>query len=104
MTGPGSGEYQDQQKEMVKSVTYFVSEEFNEATYQSCKNIQFPSLSGTVMSLMCGRWGTNCTAKRWLDFLGNINNGRAPFQISPEYGSGEKSAEGEYYYHYNNHK
>ena len=97
MTGPGSGEYQDQQKNMVKAVTYFVSEEFNDATFKSCKNVQF-SVS-PAMYLMCGSWGPKCTAKRWFDYLGNINNGKAPFQISYEYGSSEKSPDGEYYYH-----
>ena len=43
VTGPGDGVYKDQQKDMVREVTYFVSEEFNEATYQSCKNVQFPA-------------------------------------------------------------
>ena len=85
---------------MVKSVTYFVSEEFNEATYQSCKNVQFPSASDTVMSLLCGRWGSKkCTAKRWFDFMGSITNGYSPFQISYEYGgSGGDSPSGHSYH------
>ena len=99
VTGVGAGEYKDQQKNMVKSVTYFISEEYNDATYKSCKNVQFSSASGTVMSLMCGSWGNKCTAKRWFDFMGSISNGQAPFQISYEYGSGEKSPDGEFYYH-----
>ena len=54
-----------QEKEMVKSVTYFVSEEFNDRTYESCKNVQFPAQSDTVMGLLCGAYGSKkCTAKR----------------------------------------
>ena len=50
---------------MVKAVTYFVSEEFNERTYESCKNVQFPAQSDTVMGLLCGAYGSKkCTAKR----------------------------------------
>ena len=43
VTGVGAGEFQDKEVAMVRSVTYFVSEEFNEKTYQSCKNVQFPA-------------------------------------------------------------
>ena len=32
----------------VKAVTYFVSNEFNKATYDSCKNVQYPETSDTV--------------------------------------------------------
>ena len=32
----------------VKEVTYFVSDEFNKATYDSCKNVQYPETSDTV--------------------------------------------------------
>ena len=52
---------------MVKSVTYFVSEEFNDRTYESCKNVQFPAQSDTVMGLLCGAYGSKkCTAKRFV--------------------------------------
>ena len=88
---------------MVKAVTYFVSEEFNERTYESCKNVQFPAQSDTVMGLLCGAYGSKkCTAKRsdsggkehfeilfsfrWFDYMGSISNGYSPFQISYEYG------------------
>ena len=87
VTGPGDWEYKEEEKSMVRSVTYFVSEEFNEATYQSCKNVQFPAQSDTVMGLLCGPWGSKkCTAKRWFDYMGSITNGFSPFQISYEYG------------------
>ena len=76
-------------KEEVKSVTYFVSEEFNEATYSSCKHVQYPETSDTVMGLLCGAHGSkSCTAKRWFDFMGSTENGYSPFQISYEYGAG----------------
>ena len=94
VTGPGDGVYKDQEKDMVREVTYFVSEEFNEATYQSCKNVQFPAQSDTVMGLLCGNWGSKkCTAKRWFDYMGSIKNGFSPFQISYEYGSSQLSAD-----------
>ena len=33
---------------MVKEVTYFVHEEFNEETYESCKNVQYPEVSSVL--------------------------------------------------------
>jgi len=97
--GPGDGEYDGQEKEMVKAVTYFVSEEFNERTYESCKNVQFPAQSDTVMGLLCGSHGSKkCTAKRWFDYMGSISNGYSPFQISYEYGSSQTSLDN-YTYH-----
>ena len=72
---------------MVKAVTYHVSEEFNRRTYESCKNVQFPSTSDTVMGLLCGPHGSkDCTAKRWFDYMGSITNGYSPFQINYDYG------------------
>ena len=85
--GPGYGEYTGQNKTMVKSVTYHVSEEYNDLTYESCKNVQFPSTSDTVMGLLCGPHGSKgCTAKRWFDYMGSITNGYSPFQINYDYG------------------
>jgi len=76
----------------VKAVTYFVSEEFNEQTYQSCKNVQYPETSDTVMGLLCGAHGSgSCTAKRWFDYMGSTDNGYSPFQISYEYGTGRSA-------------
>ena len=81
-------EGKDGRKE-VKSVTYFISEEFNEATYSSCKNVQYPETFDTVMGLLCGSHGSKaCTAKRWFDYMGSTDNGYSPFQISYEYGTG----------------
>ena len=45
-----SNEHQpeNQRVRQVKAVTYFVSNEFNKATYDSCKNVQYPETSDTV--------------------------------------------------------
>jgi len=97
--GPGDGDYKGQEREMVKAVTYFVSEEFNERTYESCKNVQFPAQSDTVMGLLCGAYGSKkCTAKRWFDYMGSISNGYSPFQISYEYGSSQTSQDNHTYH------
>jgi hypothetical protein len=94
-TGEGRGEYANQQVSMVKEVTYFVHEEFNSLAYESCKNVQYPEVSDTVMSLLCGPWGSReCTPKRWFDYMGSITNGYSPFQISFNFSSTSKSDDG----------
>jgi len=93
--GKGAGQYEGETVKMVKEVTYFVHEEFNEETYESCKNVQYPEISDTVMGLLCGQWGSReCTAKRWFDYMGSISNGYSPFQISYNYSSNSKTETG----------
>ncbi len=71
---------------MVQEVRYFLSTSFSQGTFDSCRNVVHPSTSGSILSLMCGRWGeTLCTASRWFDFLGSTSNGMSPFDILYEY-------------------
>ncbi len=83
---------------MVQEVRYFLSSEYNQRTFESCRNVVHPSTSGSILSLMCGRWGeTLCTARRWFDFMGSTANGVSPFDILYEYveeGEEEKGREG----------
>ena len=76
----------------VKAVTYFVSDEFNKATYDSCKNVQYPETSDTVslhkrsvwlststifqvMGLLCGSHGSKgCTEKRFANLIWSRDN------------------------------
>ena len=83
----------------LKDLTYFVAEEFNTKTFDSCVNVQFPPLSDTIMSIMCGPWGSAyCTPKRFWDFLGSVDNGYSPFNIWYEYGTEETSEDGHIYH------
>jgi hypothetical protein len=35
---------------------------------------------------MCGSWGSdNCSPARWYDYMGDVTNGFAPFQVNYEY-------------------
>ena len=36
--------------DMVQEITYYVHNEFNTETYDSCKNVQYPEMSDTIMS------------------------------------------------------
>ena len=99
MEGPGfdqgDEDFTGRNVTMVKDITYFVAEEFNTATYDSCKNVQFTGTGDTVMMLLCGSWGSQyCSAKRWWDYLGSVDNGYSPFAINYEYGA-ENTTESE---------
>lgn len=86
--GPGLGNFAGQNVTMVQDVVYHVHTEFNEKAYDSCKNVQFPALSGTIMALMCGPWGSeNCDAQKWFNYMGSLGNGYSPFQITYTYSS-----------------
>jgi len=95
----GDEDYTGRNVTMVKDLTYFVAEEFNTKTFDSCVNVQFPALSDTIMGMMCGPWGSAyCTAKRFWDFLGSVENGYSPFPIWYEYGTEETSEDGHIYH------
>ena len=83
VTGPGIGDFAGEEVTMIQDVIYHVHTDFNEKTYDSCKNVQFPALSDTIMALMCGPWGSkNCDAQKWFNYMGSLNNGYSPFQIT----------------------
>ncbi|XP_040569202.2 LOW QUALITY PROTEIN: NPC intracellular cholesterol transporter 1-like [Lepeophtheirus salmonis] len=67
---------------VISNVTYYVADEFVQRVYDSCKNVVTPSVSGTALKLMCGKWGDKlCSPYRWFRYLGSLSNGFTPFQI-----------------------
>jgi len=93
--GPGLGEFEGKNVSMVQDVVYHVHTEFNEKTYDSCKNVQFPALSDTIMALMCGPWGSaNCDAQKWFNYMGSLGNGYSPFQITYTFSSLSENEDG----------
>lgn len=52
--------------------------------FSSCKDIQGLTPGSTVLDLMCGGWGRDCTAEHWLNFMGSTpaSNGFSPFEIN----------------------
>ena len=97
--GPGFDDYEGQTVQMVETVTYYANTEFIEASYDSCKDVIFPSL-GSVMNFLCGEWGAIlCDAFKMTDFQGDVNNGYAPFTIHYDYSNESMTEDGEHYYH-----
>ncbi|GAB1859492.1 Niemann-Pick C1 protein [Camponotus japonicus] len=60
-----------------------VTEEYINATYDSCKNIINPSTGRLAMDLACGSHGASgCSPKLWYEFIGDIDtNPMTPFRM-----------------------
>ena len=64
----------------VHDVTFYLTEKYAQDLYNSCANVRFAGGGSRVMNLLCG--GTNCSALKWLEFMGNPNlNGESPFHL-----------------------
>uniref|UniRef100_A0A8B9JAI1 NPC1 like intracellular cholesterol transporter 1 n=1 Tax=Astyanax mexicanus TaxID=7994 RepID=A0A8B9JAI1_ASTMX len=70
------------EKEAVVAYQTYISTDFSDASFRSCKNVRIPATGGFAIATMCGRYGAKlCTAQRWLDFQGDSSNGLAPLDI-----------------------
>ncbi|XP_060521524.1 NPC intracellular cholesterol transporter 1 isoform X2 [Cylas formicarius] len=72
-------------KTYVDAVNFYISEQYLNNTFDSCKQVSVPSTGQLAMDLMCGSWGAlRCTAKRWFEFMGTSgpSNPFVPFQIN----------------------
>ncbi|XP_063904619.1 NPC intracellular cholesterol transporter 1 homolog 1b isoform X3 [Zophobas morio] len=69
----------------ITEVNLYITNDYIEGTYNSCKQVMVPSTGQKAIDLMCGTWGASkCTAKRWFDFMGTSgdSNPFVPFQIN----------------------
>lgn len=68
----------------MNAIDIHITEQFMNGTYDSCKNVQFPSSGQLALDLMCGDWGASrCSPKRWFGFMGDAaGNQFVPFQIN----------------------
>ncbi|XP_007234279.3 NPC1-like intracellular cholesterol transporter 1 [Astyanax mexicanus] len=70
------------EKEAVVAYQTYISTDFSDVSFRSCKNVRIPATGGFAIATMCGRYGAKlCTAQRWLDFQGDSSNGLAPLDI-----------------------
>lgn len=69
---------------IIEKVSYYMSHQYADGMFDSCKAVQGLTPGSTVLDLMCGGWGRDCTAEHWLNFLGSTpeNNGFSPFEIN----------------------
>lgn len=69
-------------REGVVGYAAYLSTDFADASFQSCKNVRIPATGGFAIGTMCGRFGSkHCNPQRWYDFQGDSSNGLAPLDI-----------------------
>ena len=61
-------------KQYILEVQYFVSPQFKQGLFDSCKDVIFPGSSEKVLSLLCGTSADRCTPDKLLRFMGNTEN------------------------------
>lgn len=67
----------------MNEIDLYITEQFINETYKSCKNVVFPSSGQLGLDLMCGGWGAaKCSALRWYGFMGDAEEDVVPFQIN----------------------
>lgn len=64
----------------IPAVDFYVTKVYAESFYNSCKDVQMPSSNGKAMAILCGN--KDCNASKWLKYMGNTGNGKAPFPIN----------------------
>ncbi|XP_015908024.1 NPC intracellular cholesterol transporter 1 isoform X1 [Parasteatoda tepidariorum] len=74
----------DEDDLVIESITYYMSKTYAYGMFGSCRNIQGLTPGSTVLDLMCGSHGRDCTPESWLGFMGSTpdDNGFSPFQIN----------------------
>lgn len=69
-------------REAVVAYEAYLSTDFADASFGSCKNVRIPASGGLAIGTMCGRFGSkHCNPQRWYDFQGDSSNGLAPLDI-----------------------
>lgn len=68
----------------IDEVDIYITEDYLNGTFDSCKNVQVPSTGQLAFDLMCGSWGAaKCSPMRWFSFMGDASgNAFVPFQIN----------------------
>ncbi|KAK9885215.1 hypothetical protein WA026_010720 [Henosepilachna vigintioctopunctata] len=72
-------------KEYIDEMTVYLTMEYMEGTFNSCKQVSVPATGQLALDIMCGSWGAaKCTPSRWFEFMGNAppESQYVPFQIN----------------------
>lgn len=89
-------------QEMVQEVTFFVHEDYNTQTFDSCKSVLNPATGVPALKMLCGPWGTTlCTPERWFQYMGSIKNGFSPFNILYRFGTDDSEIADEGFSYFN---
>ncbi|XP_066248348.1 NPC intracellular cholesterol transporter 1 isoform X3 [Euwallacea similis] len=72
-------------KTYITALNYYLTEDYMDKTFASCKQVSVPFSGQLALDLMCGNWGAlRCTPRRWFEFMGTAgpSNPFVPFQIN----------------------
>ncbi|XP_031627932.1 NPC intracellular cholesterol transporter 1 homolog 1b [Contarinia nasturtii] len=84
----------DEKDKYINAVDFYMSEEYIEGVFNSCKGIVMPSTGQYVLDMgTCGLYDSKtCTAKRWYEFMGDAeNNPFVPFQLNYKFDNAERA-------------
>lgn len=81
---------------MVVDMKFYMSKDFVDKVYSSCRDVVSPSTNDRVMGLFCGDWGApRCTGERLFNYLGNKEvNVYTPINIQYHYVKSTEEAPG----------
>ena len=63
-------------------VDFSLTSNFAFGLFNSCRDVQMPSINEPALSLLCGRPADQCTPSLWFKFMGDIGNSRTPFTVT----------------------
>lgn len=67
----------------ITEIDLYVSDDYLQGTYNSCKQVSVPSTGQLALDIMCGPWGAaKCSALRWFSYMGDASSSFVPFQIN----------------------
>ncbi|RZC34182.1 hypothetical protein BDFB_012047 [Asbolus verrucosus] len=67
----------------IDEVNLYITNDYLNGTFSSCKQVSVPSGGSLALDLMCGLWGAaKCSPMRWFSYMGDANNPFVPFQIN----------------------
>lgn len=68
----------------IDEINVYITQNYIEGTFNSCKKVSVPSTGQLALDLMCGPWGAaKCTPYRWFEYMGQAgDNVFIPFQIN----------------------
>ncbi|XP_044575829.1 NPC intracellular cholesterol transporter 1 homolog 1b-like [Cotesia glomerata] len=73
-------------KKYIEEVRVYISEEYANATYESCRRVINPQTGNLVMDLACIPYeASHCSPKLWFSSMGDRNTPMVPFQITYVY-------------------
>lgn len=77
-----SEELENSTQRAITALDFAVSIDFSHGLFNSCKDVQYPGNNQKAISLFCGKAADQCTPQDWLNYMGDINNQKTPFQIN----------------------